>query len=280
MKMHLKIAGKEMLVEVEDESRFRSKHTGSELRRINASLVLPTPMSHRKFLIGIKRGEVDGIPSTDGTGNITGRWAVKDSDFIYLDGQQGTEYWHNLYLEEIEEFHIDSLSIGGLLLQPYFYEEEFDCDELSISARVMVTQEQDIVLRKMMVQEKYFPVIRHGICDVAREMRFSRTILWSKHHHNIKYELILIDKGYDERDPLLSRVLQPQMSRMQHMIASQSQMVEGLLSMLHSKGFIEEEDIAVMKAEAAGQVWNKIREFYEVGDLDEFRRPRARISWD
>jgi|GEM_PF-676747 len=278
--IYLDLSGKRIAVDVEDESTFKSKHTCRDLRRVKVGLVLQTPFSHRKFLVGVKRAELDGISSFDEEGNATGRWKIIDDFFSYIDGENGTEYWHTLQLDEIEELQIEGLSIGGMVLHPYLYEEEFDCDDLSITARVMVTHDQSNELKNLMMSEGYFPVVRLGINDQPREMRFGKTILWSKYHHNIKYELILLDKGFDERDSPISKLLQPQMSRMQHMVAAQSEMLEGMLNILRSKGLISDEDINEMRAEAAKQVWDKIREFYEVKDLDESTKPKRWVAWD
>jgi hypothetical protein len=277
---YLDLGGKRIAVDVEDESSFKSKHTCSDLRRIKVSLVLQTPFSHRKFLVGVKRAELDGISAFDEAGNPSGRWKIVDDFFSYIDGENGTEYWHTLQLDEIEELQIEGLSIAGMALCPYMYEEEFDCDDLSITARVVVTHEQSNELKNLMMHEGYFPVIRLGINDQPREMRFGKTILWSKYHHSIKYELILLDRGFDERDSPMSSLLQPQMSRMQHMVAAQSEMLEGMLNILRSKGLLSDEDINAMRTEAAKQVWDKVREFYEVKDLDESIKPKRWVAWD
>jgi len=278
--MHLDIAGRELAVEVKEKSTFLSKHTGKELGQLKVSLVLQTPASNRKLLIALKRAESEGLSSTDGQGNLTGKWKVIDNSFEYMESSEGTEYCHNIQLEEIERLHVDELYIDGIVLRPYFYEEEFDCDDLSIVARVIVSQEQDIELRKLMVREGFVTVLRRGISGQPRQMRFSRTILWSKYHHNIKYELILVDKGYDEWDRPLARLFQPQMSKMQYTIAAQAGILDKVLSTLKSKGLLNDNEIGEIRAEAAGQVWDKIREFYEVKDLDEFHKPQPRITWD
>ncbi len=212
--MYADFSGDELIIDLEEESTYRSKHTGAELKQVKISLVAQTLQAHRLLLLKIRRAENVGISSTDGEGNITGRWKITGSSFSCLGDEHNQEYYHEIQIQEIEELKLTGLSINGIVLYPYFYEEEFDCDDLNIKSRVMVSPDQDAWLRLLMKEDGYFQVVRHGISDEPREMRFSNTILWSKHGNRFKYEIILVDRSYDERDRPLARLFQPQMSRM------------------------------------------------------------------
>jgi len=194
--------------------------------------------------------------------------------------EHNPEYCHEILIEEVEDLEIESLSINDLVLHPYFYEEEFDCEDLSIKSRVMVSPEQDAILRLLMKDDEYFQVLRRGINDEPREMRFSNTILWSRHGNRFKYEIILVDRSYDERDRPLVRLFQPQMSRMQSAIAAQAEMVEAILETLVMRKYLTEGNVAEMRKKAAERIWDRKREFYEVRDIDEFLRPQTRLTWD
>ncbi len=269
-----------MAVELEEESTFRSKHTGSELKRVKICLIAQTLQAHRLLLLKIKRAEHEGIGSTDEEGNITGRWKIVHSSFCSLGDEHNPEYYHELQLDEAEELKLELLSLNGITLYPYYYEEEFDCDDLSIKSRVMVSPEQDAHLRMLMKENGYFQVVRIGINEVPREMRFSNTILWSRHGNKFKYEIILVDRSYDERDRPLARLFQPQMSRMQSAVASQAEMVEAMLETLVTRKYLTEGDVAEMRKKAAERLWDRKREFFEVKDIDEFLKPQPRITWD
>ena len=278
--MHVDFSGKELVVDMEEESTFCSKHTGARLRRIKIGLIAQTLHAHRSLRLKIRRAENEAICSTDEMGNVTGKWRIANSSFCSLGAENNPEYHHEIQIEELEELKLETLSINGLTLSPYFYEEEFDCDDLSIRSRVMVTPEQDARLRILMREGGIFQVIRRGINDEPREMRFSNTILWSRHGNRFKYEIILVDKSYDERDRPLARLFQPQMSRMQSAVASQAEMVEAMLETMVTRKYLTEGDIAEMRKKAAERVWDRKREFFEVRDIDEFLRPQPRITWD
>jgi len=278
--MIVDFSGDELFVDLEEKSTFCSKHSGVELRRVKMGLIARALGAHRSLLFKIRRAEHNGICSTDEDGKITGRWRIANSSFCCLGEEHNPEYYHEILIEEVEELEIESLSISGLVLHPYYYEEEFDCDDLSIKSRVMVSPEQDAILRMLMKDDEYFQVVRRGISDEPREMRFSNTILWSRHGNRFKYEIILVDRSYDERDRPLARLFQPQMSRMQSAIAAQAEMVEAILETLVNRKYLTEGNVAEMRKKAAERIWDRRKEFYEVRDIDEFLRPQTRLTWD
>jgi hypothetical protein len=278
--MYADFLGEKLAVDLEEESTFRSKHTGAKLRRVKIEVVARTLQAHRLLLLKIRRAENDSISSTDDEGNVTGRWRVAHSSFCCLGDEHDQEYFHEIQIEEVEELKLTGLSINGIVLYPYFYEEEFDCDDLNIKSRVMVSPEQDAWLRMLMKEKDYFQVVRHGINNNPREMRFSNTILWSKHGNKFKYEIILMDKSYDERDRPLARLFQPQMSRMQSAVAAQAEMVEAMLEAMVTRKYLTEGDVTEMRKKASERVWDRKREFFEVMDIDEFLNPQPRITWD
>jgi len=279
-KMSVDFSGDELVVDGEEESTFCSKHTGRPLRRIKIGLIAQTLQAHRSLLLKMRRAEHDGISSADDKGNVTGMWKIINSSFCCQGEEHSPEYYHEILMEEQEELQIDCLLIDDLILRPYFYEEEFDCDDLSVKSRIMVTPDQDARLRMMMKDDGYFSVVRRGINEDPREMRFSNTILWSRHGNKFKYELILVDRSYDERDRPLARLFQPQMSRMQSAVAAQAEMVEAMLETMVTRKYLTEGDVAEMRKKAAERVWDRRREFFEVRDIDDFMNPQPRLTWD
>jgi len=170
--MNVDFADEELIVDLEEQSNFTSRHTGRTLKRIRLRLIAGSLLAHRSLLLKIRRAEHEGISSTDEAGNVTGRWEVAKSSFCCQGEGHNSEYHHEIVLEEIEDLMAQSLRLNDIILCPYSYEEEFDGDELCIRSRVMVTPEQDARLRLLMKDDGYFSVVRHGICEQPREMRF------------------------------------------------------------------------------------------------------------
>jgi len=278
--MNVDFADEELIVDLEEQSNFTSRHTGRTLKRIRLRLIAGSLLAHRSLLLKIRRAEHEGISSTDEAGSVTGRWEVAKSSFCCQGEGHNSEYHHEIVLEEIEDLMAQSLRLNDIILCPYSYEEEFDGDDLCIRSRVMVTPEQDARLRLLMKDDGYFSVVRHGICEQPREMRFSNTILWSRHGNMFKYEIVLVDKSYDERDRPLVRLFQPQISRMQSAVAAQAEMVEAMLDALITRKYLTQGDVTEMRKKAAERAWDRRREFFEVSDIDEFLRPAPRLTWD
>ncbi|HNX08828.1 MAG TPA: hypothetical protein PKL29_01815 [Methanothrix sp.] len=278
--MYIDFTGNELIVDLEEESIFESKHTGMELKRIKIGLVAQTLQAHRLLLLKISRAELDGISSTDEKGNTTMSWKIVNSSFCSQGDERNPQFYHEIVIEQAEDLKLQSLCINDLILYPYFYQEEFDCDDLSIKSRVMVSPEQDARLRLLMKEDSSFQVTRRGINEGPRDMRFSNTILWSRHGNNFKYEIILVDRSYDERDRPLARLFQPQMSRMQSAVAAQAEMVDAILEALITRKYLTHGDVAEMRKKAAERIWDRRREFFEVSDIDEFLNPSPRLTWD
>ena len=266
--LYLDFEGIEMLVDLENESTFSSKHTGAELKRIEVNVVAQNRQEHERLLEIIQRARKDGINSTNGQGNVLNKWKVRNTSSSYTAGGPDSRYYHSLELEEMEDRRLDSLFVGGLSFQPYSYDEKFDGDALIIKAKVLLSETQYVELKQLVQGELYFPVVRQGISDEPREMRFGGT-RWSKHEHGTKHELLLVEKSYDEAEGRSSGLFEPEMTHMQHMIAGHVEILEELFTTLINKGIFGAEEADDIRARAAERVWDRKRELFRVEDIDE-----------
>jgi hypothetical protein len=278
--MYIDFAGGEMAVYVEDQSAFRSKHTGSELRRFKLGLVVQSQDAHSMILKEIKRAEREGILSRDEEGNVTGRWEVVDSSFCLVGDDLSIEYCHLIQLDEGEDLRIEKLILADMALFPYSYREEFDCDELCIWARVQVSGEEERKLRELLKLGGCFSVVRQGISEEPREMRFGRNMNWSRHGESAKYELVLIDKGPGKLDLSPSDPASSQMARVLSQAASQAEVMDGLLNSLVARGILSNDDLRDLRQKADDRAFEREMLFFEVDDLDRLERPEQRMAWD
>ena len=120
-----------------------------------------------------------------------------------------------------------------------------------------------------MKKKGYFPVVRHGISDETREMRFGES-LWSRHDDGKKHSLHLVEKSYDEDGELRRGIFQPEMSIMQDFIARHDEIIQEMLTSLIRKGILESEEAEALRKRASERVWDKKRDFYSVEDIDEW----------
>lgn len=265
--MNLEIDGRLVPAGIIESATIRSRHTDRELRRVEVRLVPETEEEHQQILDAIKRAKHTSLHSTDETGNPERSWKVVNHSYSYRDGEQGPEgFSHMLELEEHEVLHPSRLRVGHLAFQPYSYEEEFDDDALVIRAKVRVSESEYEALRQLMRDERYFQVTREGISDVSREMRFGRN-LWSHSEREIKYELFLVDRAMDEREPLT--LLQPEMPNMAKALSQEIELTEALLGLLVRKGAIDEREAAELRQQVQERWWSRREELYRVEDIDE-----------
>jgi len=266
--MYLDLGGKEMPAELENESTFRSKHTGRELKRVQVRVVEREKQAHERLLEILQMGRKEGINSTDGMGKVLSKWKVRNNSYSYSESGYDSNYYHSIELEEMERLEVTSLKVGGLELHPYSYDEKFDDDALIIEAKVLLSESQYTGLKEIMKKMRYFPVIRYGIAEEPREMRFGLT-RWSEHEHGVKHELLLIDKSYDATKEKIKGFFDPEMFRMQDMIAEYTEILDELVSTLTNKGLLSIEEVDHIRARALERVWDRKREFYRIKDIDE-----------
>lgn len=89
-----------------------------------------------------------------------------------------TIYTYTLELEQIENLKIEHLVIAGIKLSPYKYSEEYD-DGIIINTCVRISNEENEQLKNAIGKNIYFEVIREGISQESKMMRFGKTI-WSE----------------------------------------------------------------------------------------------------
>jgi hypothetical protein len=146
-----------------------SPHTGNTLRRLESDLTVPASEA-RKITAVLQ----DDRQLVDDQGRRwTGRLAVQS----YGDPQG----LHNLQInwDEQEHFEAEAVEFEGLVLRPLRYEERAgEGGGISLSFRARLSDDETEALRTLQrSEERYFPVIRRGISDGPRRMRFGR-VLW------------------------------------------------------------------------------------------------------
>jgi hypothetical protein len=265
--MYLDLGGKEVRVRVEAETIFPSKHTGRNLKSCQISIVAIGKQINETLQNVLEKGKEDGINSTDGSGKITGKWKINNSSYSYSTNDDNAEYRYSAKLEEMEQLEVTSLVVDGLELKPYSYAERSDGDDLIIEAKVRLTESEFSPLKNILKNTGYFSVIRHGLSEDPRQMRFGQTN-WSMNENVIKHEVRLVDKSYDDNNKRTRGLYEPEIGNMQAMIAENTERVEELMSILKNKSVLDATDIEDMLAKTKERVWSRKREFYRVKDID------------
>ena len=99
--MHLDLGGKEVTINLKEESTVRSSLTGLSAERIQVGVVARNDEEHRHFQSFIGKAKRTGINSTDGQGNILNQWKVLNASWAKKKGPDGG-YTYLFELEEME----------------------------------------------------------------------------------------------------------------------------------------------------------------------------------
>jgi hypothetical protein len=164
------------------------------------------------------------------------QWKIKNGSYSSTGNASISDYHHSIELEEVETLNLTSLNIRDLVISPYSYNETFDGDALIIEAKVVLSESQYTQLKDIMKVVGYFPVVRHGIDERPRDMRFGQ-MRWSKLDNGVKHELIIVEKNYDTKKEQFD-LFNPEMYSMQDMIAENKETIEALIDVLLSKGLL------------------------------------------
>ena len=166
---------------------------------------------------------------------------------------------------QTEKSNLDALQIGEEVVQPYVYTEELDGSALIITARVEIDSATNERLRKL---EGYFPVIRKGIQDEPRSMRFGVN-LWSEDGEKRKVQITLVEEIYDKEKKERS-ILQPEFGNVSALLARTHLRMKYLMNTLKAKGILADEEISQILDVSDTDRREQNEEFYRVKDLDEW----------
>jgi hypothetical protein len=263
--MRFKLGPKEFIADVEELQPIVSPHTGQPLQQIETEFEVMDEQENKE-LLDLRDGKEPLSSVADGK-----IWNIGNSSYSYQDsGDDHVLYTHRWTLTENEQLTIEKLIVGDIELEPYSYKEVFENGSLVIHARVLFTNEQKDALNKLKrdPERPYFPVVRQGIDNQPRLMRLGQT-LWSRNDDEIKYQLVLVDKAYDDTKTSPG-ILQPQFPIMQNMVATTVEYLLELTNLLVTKGVITAEEQKKLDKTSDDKIDARLEEFDQVRNLDDW----------
>jgi hypothetical protein len=256
MQIELKCGDKTISAAVSRRASFESRHSHKPLGLIDIIFVTHTE-DEREW--AAEYGSKNGIAEAEGK-----KWKITEPSYNYQDGSPITRF--NWKLREVEDWQVTQLVLGDWGLTPYKYHEEFDGDALIAQARVELTADE---YEKLFAMPKYFPVVRKGIDDEPREMRFGQ-LLWSQSGDKYRVELYLVEKKHDDTDRIRS-FLEPQSSNDARRIVYSSIVLDRLIDSLVTKGILSAEEGEKMRnIDDERQVELEMAKRNRVDDLDKW----------
>ena len=247
--MEFKFEDYNLKTDVISQEVKKSEHTGNSLEILDISFKTSEKFNNPDFLYSEDK-----------------KWKIASSSSSYTQGDSITRY--NWTIEEVEELKIEKIVINDIMVEPYLYGESIEKSSgnaLEIQSAAEISKD---TWQKIYDTDpgEYFPVIRQGISEEEKQMRFGQ-ILWSEYGDNIKCCFILIEKIYDDFNKPIS-FLDPQVPNIKTNLLETIKIVENLLNLLSDKAVITNEEKKLVKSVNEEEI--NVLAFNKVRDLDKF----------
>lgn len=248
--------------EVIDQQTTLSRNTGKELFQAEVSFRIHEDQRD-SCTEAIRHGKVELLsPRGDSSKNIPVRVQEKQHSFTMGDPIQRC-IW---VLSEVEELNLEGLQIGDVMVNPYRYSDEFSDNALVCNFCFDTDAQTRKYLRSL---PKYFPVVRKGISDEPRLMRFGHVVWATDDEQTYRFRVTLVEESYDKSGGG-NGLLQPEFGNALEMLAEVTVRFSRLLDMLESKGVLAAGDRANIQ-EIMEEDWKERRtEFSRVKDFDKW----------
>lgn len=242
-----------------------SPHTGRPLRRLRSEITVPAAEA-RLIATAIGSG-----PLTDEEGN---EW----SGGIEVESYGDAQGLHNLRInwEEREQLLANAVEFGGLSLRPQRYEEHEDGRSVSIAFRAILSLAETERLRELQrlpssKGDLYFPVVRRGVSDEPREMRFGRVLWQQLEDGNVEHEIVLVDKSFDQQPTsAFASIGEPQTGHLLDAVEQLAAERNALFDALQSIGVLDDQAIERVRRAGADAIGQQRYVFYQVSDLSDW----------
>lgn len=254
--VRLKVADKIIHAEAIGESKGVSKHTGKELVAFEVRFrAEKTQHDAIQKLLGEGSG---ALLSEENVGKEL-PVRLEQTQYSYSDIQPLSTYiWK---ITEIENLGIESLQLGEVTATPYRYQEEISSEALVITTCFDLDRNTYEAFNQL---PESFHVVRKGISDEPRLMRFGQTVWSSDDDDKFKISATIVETVYDQVNKSHG-ILEPMFSNVRNEVAATSVRLDRLLVMLVQKGVLSSED-----REKIGVVTNE--------ELRRMKRSFSRVS--
>lgn len=251
------VKGQELEVEVEGEATETSVHTGRDVTSWHVAFEAP---GENSFLNDVTGCDVIRDDGSEVACDLRVRSAMS------REGEGRTAYV--VSLREREALSLATLDIDGINLSPYRYREDGRDGVLTASVRATVTGDQLDQFFHRRRTRAFFPVVRHGIQEEPRSMRFGM-VSWSQHKENYKTEFVLVEDKWDELEGNRDNLVLAKNTRGDALVAELHTTIHDLVDLLIEKSIISAEDADALRAKGR-QAAEERRILFEVEDIDDF----------
>jgi hypothetical protein len=252
-------AGTQLIrAEVLSQTTMVSRHSGKELNVLEVRF--RTDQSHKKALEEAISSGFGNLVNADRSEGKTVTLFQKQQSYTVGEAVEILTW----VLTEKEELKLDALQIEELTVQPYRYEESFDGDALILTARVQIDASTLEALRAL---PKYFPVVRKGISDGPRSMRFGQVVWSSDDENQFKIHATVVEQVYDTTRSS-NGFLEPRFGNVMDSLVSTNARFKALMDVLEAKAVITADEKEKIIDVPTDEVRRRILQFDRVLDVD------------
>jgi hypothetical protein len=266
--VHLKIpAGEGRTLEVDATvlDTQESHHTGKPLRELQSELAVPAEEAD------VIRALLETPELLDATGDS---WSGRIVTESYRD-VNGT---HALTLQwnERENLKADVVEFEGLELRPVRYEERTEEVGIALSFRSPLTDAETETLRLLQRRPLedgiYFSVVRRGVSDEPRQMRFGLVLWQPLEDGGTEQQITLVDQVVDESPLKFPRTLggEPALGRVLSAAENLAAERDALFDILKENGLLDEAGLERIRHAGDEAIGESRYRFYQVTDLPEW----------
>lgn len=265
MNIHLRIGDEDYTAVLQGAEQRPSLHTGRPLLTGSVDVWMPR----------------QAIAEVSGGGTMRATVTLEEGDSRAVDLRLGSSSYQSgdevgqclMHVSEVENLNASSIEFEGIVLEPYGYSESAEKDEtaLVVEAWVEVDSDQFEAVRHLWATRdpQYFPVIRRGVEDRPREMRFGQPT-WSRvNEQAYKLHLILVEKSYDDSKETFSGIGEPQAGNVQRELAWLLEYVDALVARLQARELLGDEDVTTARRLAEARRTVRRFDFHEEADVDQ-----------
>ncbi len=261
--IELQFDGTRLPLDVQRVSAVQSPHTGRSLIELHTVTTTSERADHDRLVRALRDVTTRTVRSVEPWEHGVVRWRVSWNSYAESGGVRS----YMLILQEDEELSLRALVVDNVELHPYEYREEIsDEGELTIWAKLVGSKTQVFRLRALLNTQDPFPVVRHGIQNEPRSMRFG-VAEWSEHEGRIKVRLVLVDRDAHRADH--PEVLRIARENQQAAVAFYMNFVERLADVLETRGLLSAAEIEAAREAAREAPWQARQEFWRVPDVDQ-----------
>jgi hypothetical protein len=262
-----------MIIKIDEftiEADFRitgsmiSKFTNKQLSLAEISFVLYSKMESEIVNKVLQNGKEIFI----GEEPNDKKWIIEQNSNSFTVGT--TRYSYNAKIREFEQLNIEKLIIDDVEICPYNYIEEISSDALIIDFKVEGNPDTINKIRKMRISKKYYKVLRKGISDEIKTMRFGRMIEWSK---NVETGIIhqmfnLVEDKYDQNNDKVQIASNLHIDKLINENIYLKEMIDYYGKILIKNKLINEADLAERTKGIFEDQSILVYDYYELDDID------------